>query len=84
MIKWLMIFVLAGCTAAGPSEHAVTRQELTKIVMKRTHLGISRAREFRGIWNHKLGSYSVIWYLQGDMKAREHERRHAREGKFHD
>ena len=84
MIKWLMIFVLAGCTTAGPFEHAVTPQELTRIVMDRSHLGISRARHARGLWNGKTGSGSVIWYLQGDMEARNHERLHAREGKFHE
>ncbi len=79
----LAAFVFLAACATQPSEHAVTRQELTQIVMSRGHLGVSWARQFTGWWNGKSGPGSVIWYLQGDMKAKAHEKRHARKGKFH-
>ena len=79
----LAAFVFLAACATKPSEHAVTRQELTQIVMSRGHLGVSWARQFTGWWNGKTGSSCIIWYLRGDLEARDHERRHCQDGAYH-
>ena len=76
----VVLLFLAACT--GPQEVPTSPMGVRQAAMEHG-VDFYTAIHMLGFWNGRTGDKCRIWYPAGNTEARDHERRHCKEGHFH-